>query len=195
MGADIKDKEEALKMKALRQELEEKILETLPEQAGREIHVQVEKLDEALAVDDATAKRVVEALLFTSSKPLTISEMRRVIKGYTPARVQKILDELREEYEKEDRSFRLKEIAGGYEISTEPKFAPWIMKLELQKRARQATQSALETLAILAYKQPVTRAEIEDLRGVNASNMIATLLEKGFVKITICSLECPSPCQ
>jgi len=183
MAPNLSEKEEALRLKELRREIEAELSERLPERGEKQLHVQVEKLDEALAVDEATAKHVVEALLFSSSKPMTVNEIRRVLKGYAPARIQKMIGELGEEYAKEDRSFRLKEIAGGYEISTEPKYAPWLMKLELQKKARQATQSALETLAILAYKQPVTRAEIEDLRGVNASGMIAALLEKGFIKI------------
>ncbi len=183
MGLKVKDKEEAVKLKGLRRELQEKINETLPGAGNKEIHVQVEKLDEALAIDETTAKRVVEALLFSTSKPMVPNEFKKVLKGYSPARVQKIIETLKEEYEKEERSFRVVEVGGGFEISTAPKYAPWIMKLELQKKARQATASALETLAILVYKQPVTRAEIEDIRGVNSSGMIATLLEKGFVKI------------
>jgi segregation and condensation protein B len=183
MSLKVKEKEEALKMMELRKELQEKIYETLPEPEIKEYQVKVEKLDEALAVDEATAKHVVEALLFSTSKPLTIVDIRRVLKGYSPSQIQKLIETLQGEYEAQDRSFRLIEVAGGFELATESKYAPWIMKLELQKRARQATASALETLAILAYKQPVTRVEIEEIRGVNCSGMIATLLEKGFIKI------------
>jgi segregation and condensation protein B len=75
------------------------------------------------------------------------------------------------------------EIANGYEIATKKEFAPWLCKLELQKRIKQVTQSALETLAILAYKQPVTRAEIEELRGVDVSGVLTTLMERGFARI------------
>ena len=82
------------------------------------------------------------------------------------------------------RRGRKEEIAGGYELSTRREFAPWILKIELQRKARQATQSALETLAILAYKQPLTRAEIEALRGVDTSGVLNTLMEKNFIKIT-----------
>ena len=81
------------------------------------------------------------------------------------------------------RSFEVREIAGGYEIGTRKEFAPWILRLEIQKKAKQATQSALETLAILAYKQPITRAEIEDLRGVDVSGVLATLLDRDLVRI------------
>jgi len=186
MGVNAKTVEEQHRLKhlkELRKELQEKISENLPEAGVQEIQVKVEKLDEALAVDQETAKRVIEALLFSTSKPLTAVDLKRVLKGYQASKIQKIVAELQEEYVKDERSFRLVEIAGGYEISTEQKYAPWLMKLELQKKARQATASALETLAIMAYKQPVTRAEIEDLRGVNSSGMIAALLEKSFIRI------------
>jgi segregation and condensation protein B len=179
----MQDRNETVKLKELRRELEMEIEGRLPQEAGGEIKVQIEKLDEALALDEATAKGVMEALLFSAGRPLSVSDLRRVLKGYTAERIEALLAALKADYERENRSFRLKEIANGYEISTEPKFAPWIMKLELQKRARQASQSALETLAILAYKQPVTRAEIEDLRGVNSSGVLAALLEKGFIRI------------
>ena len=179
-----KEKERESKMKALRKELEEKILSELPAEGfGTTVHVKVEKLDEALEVDEKTGKRIIEALLFSSSKPVTVSEIKKVLRGFKPSQIEKIIVGLKEEYSQENRSFQIQEIAGGYEVSSNPKYAPWIMKLEMQKRARQASQSALETLSILAYKQPVTRAEIEDLRGVDGGSVIATLLEKGLVKI------------
>ncbi len=184
MEAKAKEKEREQKLKELRRELEEKIFSELPsEGVVPTIHVKVEKLDETLAVDDKTAKRIIEALLFSSSKPITVSEVKKVLRGLRPSEIEKLILNLKTEYEQETRSFRIQEIAGGYEISTDPKFAPWIMKLEMHKRARQATQSALETLAIIAYKQPVTRAEIEDLRGVDIASVIAALLEKSLIKI------------
>ncbi len=184
METKAKEKEQELRLKELRRELEEKILSELPEEGIiPALRVRVEKLDEVLEVDDKTAKRIVEALLFAAAKPIAVLEIKKVLKGIKPSQIEKMIVELKEEYEREGHSFRVQEIAGGYEISTDPKFAPWIMKLEMQKRARQATQSALETLAILAYKQPVTRVEIEDLRGVDVASVIATLLEKGLIKI------------
>ena len=91
--------------------------------------------------------------------------------------------QLKEEYGRENRSFEILEIAGGYEVATKKEFAPWIFKIELQKKAKQVTQSALETLSILAYKQPITRAEIEELRGVDATGVVNTLTERGLIKI------------
>ncbi len=75
------------------------------------------------------------------------------------------------------------EVAGGFEIATRKEYAPWICRADMQKKAKQATQSALETLAILAYKQPLTRAEIEELRGVDVSGVVSNLMERAFIKI------------
>jgi segregation and condensation protein B len=97
--------------------------------------------------------------------------------------IEQMIRDLAAEYDSENRSFRIQEIAGGFEVGTDPKYAPWIMKLEMQKRARQASHSALETLAIIAYKQPVTRSEAEDLRGVDIASVLAALLEKNLIKI------------
>jgi len=101
----------------------------------------------------------------------------------TASQIEKIVLELKNEYQQQERPFEIIEIAGGYELSTKKEFAPWIFRIELQRKARQATQSALETLAILAYRQPLTRAEIESLRGVDVSGVVSTLMEKNFIKI------------
>ncbi|MBI4549823.1 MAG: SMC-Scp complex subunit ScpB [Candidatus Omnitrophica bacterium] len=179
-----KEKEREDKLKELRQEIEEKMLAEIPEEGlVPTLHVKVEKLDEALAVDEKTAKRIIEALLFASSKPVTVAEIKKVLRGLKPSGIEQMIRDLAAEYEGENRSFRIQEIAGGFEVGTDPKYAPWIMKLEMQKRARQASHSALETLAIIAYKQPVTRAEVEDLRGVDIASVLAALLEKNLIKI------------
>jgi segregation and condensation protein B len=171
--------------KSLREELEEKILAELPAELvqGRFMQVKVEKLDESLEKNSEGAKRIIEGLLFSTPKPLTVSEIRKVLRSLKPSEIEKIVGELAGEYAREARSFRVLEIAGGYEISTDPKYAPWIMRLETEKRKRQASQSALVTLSILAYKQPVTRMEIEDLRGVDVGSVLTTLLERGLIRI------------
>ena len=186
-----KEKEQAEKMKALREELEEKLEEQLLEapvssdtavlDAG--MQVEVRRLDEYQTLDPAQAKKIMEALLFAATKPLTIQEIRRAVKPLTSREAETIIAELKEEYVQQGRSFEIMDIAGGYEMATRKEYAPWILKIELQKKAKQVTQSALETLAILAYKQPVTRAEVEDLRGVDVSGVMATLVERGLIKI------------
>lgn len=182
------EREKQAKLKTLRKELDQEIQEQLEEKNALEgltgaQKFQIESLREEDLQDPAKAKLVVEALIFASSKPLTPAEIRKVTKVLTVAQIEKIVAELREDYQKAGRCFELLEIAGGYELSTKREFAPWILKIELQRKARQATQSALETLAILAYKQPLTRAEIEALRGVDTSGVLNTLMEKNFIKI------------
>ncbi len=182
------EREKQAKLKSLRKELDQEIQEQLEEKNALEDltgaqKFQIESLREEDLQDPAKAKLVVEALIFASSKPLTPAEIRKVTKVLTVSQIEKIVAELKEDYQKTDRCFELLEIAGGYELSTKREFAPWILKIELQRKARQATQSALETLAILAYKQPLTRAEIESLRGVDTSGVLNTLMEKNFIKI------------
>lgn len=188
MKTAAQEREKQAKLKALRKELDQEIQERLEEANALEGLVdapkfQIESLREEDLQDPQKAKQVVEALIFASAKPLTAAEIRKATKILTVSQIEKIAAELKEDYQKNGRCFELLEIAGGYEISSKKEFAPWIMKIELQRKARQATQSALETLAILAYKQPLTRAEIEALRGVDTSGVLNTLMEKNFIRI------------
>lgn len=177
-----KDREE--KLKELRRELEEKLEEQLsPELLEEKPRVQVEQINETEVQDPARARQIIESLLFASTKPVLVSEIRKVLKHLKPQEIEDHIRALQENFQNEARSFEIRQIAGGYEIGTKKEFAPWIMKLEIQKKSKQATQSALETLAILAYKQPVTRPEIEELRGVDVSGVINTLMSRGLVKI------------
>lgn len=179
-----KERERAAQVKALREQLEEELERTLPFE-GQESRVR----EEIAAVSamgplaDEDGKQVLEALLFSSSKPLSRQGLAKILNGEKPSEIDRWAKELAAEYVATGRAFRLREVASGYEISTEPAFAGWIAKLEREKRVKQATQSALETLAIIAYKQPCTRAEVEDLRGVNVSGVLSTLLERGLARI------------
>ncbi len=178
-----KEKERELELKHLRRELEEKLIDQLPQELLETKEFKDAKFQERDIQTDEEAKRIIEAIIFSSAKPMLLNELKKVIKGYSASKIEGLIRELQSEYEKEGRSFRLSEVAGGFEISTESKYAPWICRLELQKRAKQATRSALETLAILAYKQPLTRAEIEDLRGVDVAGVVSTLLERNLIKV------------
>ncbi len=177
-----KEKEQAEKIKALRHELEEKLEEQLV-LVDETMQVQVQRLDENLELEPSQAKKIIEALLFAATKPLSVQEIRKAVKPLTASEVETKIAELKEEYLQNGRSFEIIEIAGGFEMATRKEYAPWILKIELQKKAKQVTQSALESLAILAYKQPITRAEIEDLRGVDVSGVMSTLVERGLIKI------------
>ncbi|MCB9800069.1 MAG: SMC-Scp complex subunit ScpB [Candidatus Omnitrophica bacterium] len=189
MDKAAKEKEKAEKIKKLRKELESDLEEQLlaaKESSGEAdsmTRVEVEKVNVGEVVDPEKARDIIEALLFAASKPMPVNDIRRVVRGLTPKQVETIIKDLKDTYTAQNRSFEIVEIAGGYEIVTRKEFAPWLMKLELQKKVKQATQSALETLAILAYKQPITRAEIEELRGVDVSGVMTTLVERGLIKI------------
>lgn len=182
------EKQQAEKMKVLRRELEEKLEEQLEEQmpavmVDEPSRVQVQSINDSEPLAPEQAKKIIEALLFASSKPMTAAEIRKVLKSVTVKEIENLIAELSAEYVRDGRSFEIIPIANGYEIATKREFAPWIFRVELQKKAKQVTQSALETLSILAYKQPITRAEIEELRGVDVSGVMTTLTERNFIKI------------
>ena len=126
--------------------------------------------------------RIIEALLFVSQKPLKTEVLREVLDGASEDEIKKAVECLREEYKKEKRSFDIVELAGGYQIVTDPEFAPWIGKLFKREEAR-LTGPSLETLAIIAYKQPLTRSEMERIRGVNVDGVLKTLLDRNLIKI------------
>lgn len=127
--------------------------------------------------------RIVEALLFSSREPLSVERLVKVLGRVGKARVREAIEQINREYEEADRPFRLIEAAGGYQVMTNPEFAPWLARLISSKGEERLTRSALETLAIIAYKQPITRAEIEAIRGVHAGQALKVLLEKNLVKI------------
>jgi segregation and condensation protein B len=129
-------------------------------------------------------KSAFEALLFASEKPLIIEQMKEAfMDAPTEAEIRGILDELRKEYEAQNRGFRLLEIAGGYQIVTDPRFSEHLKRFYQSRLKKKLSQATLETLSVVAYKQPVTRADIEFIRGVSVDGAVRTLLEKGLVKI------------
>lgn len=126
---------------------------------------------------------VVEALLFVSGEPISLEKLAEVLEGTDPDRIREALDRLRQNYDGAGRGLQIVEVAGGYEIATRSDCAPWIKALEKIKTATRLSRSGLETLAIVAYKQPVTRGEIEAIRGVDSAGVLKTLLERRIVKI------------
>ncbi len=128
-------------------------------------------------------KAVIEALLFVSEKPLTIGEINEVLDNLDAARINEILRELKGDYENENRGIRLEEIAGGFQLATSASAGPLLRKFYKQRDGKQLSKPSLETLAIIAYKQPLTRLDIESFRGVNADGVVKNLLEKGLIKI------------
>jgi len=142
--------------------------------------------------------RVIEALLFSAQKPLSIHEITTAIKGAegdphdaTPnefariknAEVAAALEELKVEYIQQNRAFQLVEKAEGWQLATDPGFANWVRQLLPAPKPARLSAPALETLAIIAYRQPITRADVEAVRGVNIDGVLQTLMERGLVKI------------
>jgi segregation and condensation protein B len=129
-------------------------------------------------------KSVIEALLFASDKPLTIEQARKVLGNLEASEVRRILDELKSDYEESGRGLRIVEVAGGFQMTTQPAFATFLKKLFKARHVERLSKPALETLAIVAYKQPITKIEMESLRGVNVDGVISNLLDKNLVRIS-----------
>jgi segregation and condensation protein B len=127
--------------------------------------------------------RLVEALLFASEAPLSAADIARIDESLDEEQVETLIAELNHEYEAEERAFAIVEIAGGYQILTRPEFAPVLERLDTVPLVSRLSTAALETLGIIAYRQPVGRAEIEEIRGVGAGGVLKTLLERGLVEV------------
>ena len=145
-----------------------------------------------------TLKAVVEALLFSSQRPLTSKEILQVVrlgveyvseeeqaifKGITEATIQTTLVELSKEYEQLERAFQLADQVNGWQLATKPEHQTWVRQLFPDLRPARLSPPALETLAIVAYRQPVTKADIEAIRGVAVDGVIQRLLDVGMLKI------------
>ena len=150
-----------------------------------------EHLVEEVAVQDvedrplppcADIKPVLEALLFAVDGPVTAARLAEAI-GSPQATVRQALAELQVSYNLEGRGFTLEEIAGGYQLFSRPKYAEWIERFQRKQTRTKLSAAALETLAIIAYKQPIGRADVESVRGVQAGPILRMLMEKGMIHI------------
>jgi len=141
-----------------------------------------------------TFKALVEALIFAAEEPLSLNQIRSIYQGENlrnaesrqiePDTIRQIVTDLNKEYSKQDRPYRIVQIAGGYQFATSSEYAEWLGKLYKEQGRRKLSQSGVETLAIIAYKQPITKAEIEKIRGVNCDYVLKTLLEKELLTVT-----------
>jgi segregation and condensation protein B len=127
-------------------------------------------------------KRIVEALILAGREPLSAARLAQAVPRLAPARARELALELRADYEREGRGFELVEVAGGFQVRTRPELAELVQRLEQERPAR-LSRAALETLAVIAYRQPATRAEIEHVRGVEAGPVLRSLLERHLVRI------------
>jgi len=131
---------------------------------------------------ESEMKGKVEALLFASEEPISIEKLREC-SGASAKTVKEVLSRLAEEYDEQGRAFELKEVAGGFQLYTRREFSDVVAKLHKGKRATKLSRAALETLAVVAFRQPVTKAVIESVRGVNADGVVNTLLDRGLIQV------------
>jgi len=133
-------------------------------------------------VEHDRLRSVIESLLFAAETPLTVHRLNEVLGEIEKKEIVSVLEELQAEYETAGRGFRLIEVAGGYQMRTPKENADWVKGLFRGRPAR-ISRATLETLAIIAYKQPIIRAEIEAIRGVDVDGVLSTLLERRLVRI------------
>ncbi len=127
--------------------------------------------------------QLLEAALFSAAHPLSVSDLKKLMQDASTVEVRAALDELREHYVYEGHGVELAEVADGFQIMTRPEHAEAIADARIVIRPRKLSRAALETLAVIAYRQPVSRGEIEDLRGVSVDGVLRMLLEREFVQV------------
>lgn len=131
--------------------------------------------------------RVIEALLFATSEPIPLDRLRQILETIAPIKpkeLRSLISELQYDYQVQRRAFRLEEIAEGFLLRSAPEFAPYIELMVKQRRSERLSPAATEVVAIIAYRQPITRPQVEAIRGVDSSGTIQNLLERGFIAAT-----------
>lgn len=139
-------------------------------------------------VEDSSLTRIqvrsiLEAILFAANEPISLEQFGHVFSNLLVDDIRNQLTKLRDEYQATNRSFQLIEIANGFQVCTRPEYRSWIEKFHTRQIRVRLSPSALETVAIVAYKQPVTRTEVEEIRGVNSDSVLSSLIQKGLVRI------------
>ena len=141
----------------------------------------------------SSLRSLIEGLIFAADEPLSMKQIKAIYEHQAgsdeerhieQSEIQSMIDELNEQYKSTDRPYRIIAIAGGFQFATLPEYAEWLGRLHREQSRRKLSQSSLETLAMVAYKQPISKPEIEAIRGVNCDYVLKTLLEKELVTIT-----------
>ncbi len=134
-------------------------------------------------MEENNLKSAVEALIFASEKPITIEQIKNVLGDIDILGVNNIIAELKNDYQAQNRGLRVVEIAGGFQMITSSNFAPFLKKLFKNRYNDKLSKPALETLAIIAYKQPLTKSEIELMRNVTIAGVMKNLIDKNLIRI------------
>ncbi len=143
-----------------------------------------EELEPVESLSREDSRRALYAMLFASDRPLSASRLAEALGDTDAEMTATLLDELRSELDRGTQPFVLREIGGGYQLSTLPEYAPYIRRLFQIKKRNRLSKAVLETLAIIAFKQPVTRADVEAIRGVSVSHAFQVLEEKRLIKVS-----------
>jgi segregation and condensation protein B len=151
---------------------------------GDQTEEAVEPAEETPSLPPQEVRAILEALIFASPQPITTREIVHVLEGVPRETWQAALDELKADYARDGRGLQLVEVAGGHQITTRPEYNDWVRELLDPKAPTRLSIQALETLAVIAYKQPVTLPEVIELRGVKSGGVLKTLLEKRLIRIT-----------
>jgi segregation and condensation protein B len=158
-----------------------------PEAADDEAQAPAEVLEvgeENLRIESPEqAKAIVEAMLFASGEPVSAKRLANAMNLETAAELKDLISEIQEDCRNQHRGVQIVEVADGYQLSTRPECADWILRLLRHRRRNPLSPAALETLAIIAYKQPIIRAEVDSIRGVESSGVIRTLCDLGLVEV------------
>jgi segregation and condensation protein B len=125
----------------------------------------------------------VEAVLFGSGEPLSTRRIAEGARLTDSAEARTLIQQLKALYDADGSAFTVQNIAGGWQLCTQPQFAPWIEKLHPNRQQTRLSQPALETLAVVAYRQPILRADVESIRGVACGEMLRQLIDRGLVRI------------
>lgn len=133
-------------------------------------------------MDRAELKPILEALIFASEAPMTEKQLLTLLPEESPESLSSAIEELQAEYA--DRAFTIKKVAGGWQFASKPEYAPWIGKMFEERARSRLSRAALETLAIIAFKQPISRVEVSAIRGVNSDGVIKTLLDSRMITIS-----------
>lgn len=133
-------------------------------------------------MDDFEIKPILESLIFISGNPVQLDTLIEILPESNKEAILEGIEQIKREYVEASKGFELIEVAGGYQFRTKPRWAEWVNRLKKAKTVK-LSRSALETLAIIAYRQPIIRPEIEEIRGVDSGWVLRTLLEKGLIRI------------
>lgn len=134
-------------------------------------------------MDSAETKRMIEALLFVGGQPIAHKRLAELLPDLASPQLRALIATLNAEYTSSGRAFAIQEVAGGYQLVTDPQLAPWIRRALQSPKPDAVSTPALETLAIVAYRQPIGRADISEIRGVDVGAILKSLLERGLVDV------------